>query len=366
MSNESYDLYLTTLSPIHIGSGKSYGCCEFVPARAKVNGEIKRILKRVNLTKYYSGLSDDKKDSFLASLTNSGFELKQFDNKIKKDYVRYQCIDNSMVNSIKDVEEHIKTSDKLYIPGSSIKGAIRTAVFYDLLTEEDISEIERRVSSNRRKNSFLSDDLLKKYFYSGSGNFAQNNIFRFMQVADTTTSSLPRIEEVLAVMATDDMRKHQYYSRRGRPVKSYLETIGAGKKFKSRLTTTFDSNMYRKLRLENKSDILDLDYIKNVLFTFSQDLINYELDFADMYDLDCLTKFYTQLNKKNTIDAPLLKIGAGSGLMATSVAMKVKENDFAFDKLRESFKRSYYFEFPKSRKITKTEKPLGWVKLEFK
>lgn len=40
----------------------------------------------------------------------------------------------------------------------------------------------------------------------------------------------------------------------------------------------------------------------------------------------CL-EFYETLNKKNTVDAPLLKIGAGSGLMATSIAMKLKEHD---------------------------------------
>lgn len=92
MSCESYDLRLTTLSPIHIGSGKSYSCCEFVPAKAKSKGQIVKIIKRVNLTNYYSSLSDDRKDTFLASLTNSNFELKQFDKKIKKDFVRYQCI----------------------------------------------------------------------------------------------------------------------------------------------------------------------------------------------------------------------------------------------------------------------------------
>ena len=84
MSCESYDLRLTTLSPIHIGSGKSYSCCEFVPAKAKSKGQIVKIIKRVNLTNYYSSLSDDRKDTFLASLTNSNFELKQFDKKIKK------------------------------------------------------------------------------------------------------------------------------------------------------------------------------------------------------------------------------------------------------------------------------------------
>lgn len=229
MSCESYDLRLTTLSPIHIGSGKSYNCCEFVPAKAKSKGQIVKIIKRVNLTNYYSSLSDDRKDTFLASLTNSNFELKQFDKKIKKDFVRYQCIDNSRVDFINEVQEHIKTSDKLYIPGSSIKGAIRTAIFYDLLTEEDMDKIGRDISSNRRNNSFLSNDLLKKHFTSGFGNDAQYNIFRFMQVADTTTTNLPRIEQVLAVMATDDRRKNQFYSRHGKVVKSYLETIGANK-----------------------------------------------------------------------------------------------------------------------------------------
>lgn len=241
MSCESYDLRLTTLSPIHIGSGKSYNCCEFVPAKAKSKGQIVKIIKRVNLTNYYSSLSDDRKDTFLASLTNSNFELKQFDKKIKKDFVRYQCIDNSRVDFINEVQEHIKTSDKLYIPGSSIKGAIRTAIFYDLLTEEDMDKIGRDISSNRRNNSFLSNDLLKKHFTSGFGNDAQYNIFRFMQVADTTTTNLPRIEQVLAVMATDDRRKNQFYSRHGKVVKSYLETIGANKNLEEQLETLYNS-----------------------------------------------------------------------------------------------------------------------------
>lgn len=241
MSCESYDLRLTTLSPIHIGSGKSYNCCEFVPAKAKSKGQIVKIIKRVNLTNYYSSLSDDRKDTFLASLTNSNFELKQFDKKIKKDFVRYQCIDNSRVDFINEVQEHIKTSDKLYIPGSSIKGAIRTAIFYDLLTEDDMDKIGKDISSNRRNNSFLSNDLLKKHFTSGFGNDAQYNIFRFMQVADTTTTNLPRIEQVLAVMATDDRRKNQFYSRHGKVVKSYLETIGANKNLEEQLETLYNS-----------------------------------------------------------------------------------------------------------------------------
>lgn len=259
MSCESYDLHLTTLSPIHIGSGKSYSCCEFVPAKAKSKGQIVKIIKRVNLTNYYSSLSDDRKDTFLASLTNSNFELKQFDKKIKKDFVRYQCIDNSRVDFINEVQEHIKTSDKLYIPGSSIKGAIRTAIFYDLLTEKDMDKIGRDISSNRRNNSFLSNDLLKKHFTSGFGNDAQYNIFRFMQVADTTTTNLPRIEQVLAVMATDDRRKNQFYSRHGKVVKSYLETIGANKNLLSIADAVFKKE-FQNFEGYSEDDLITSDF----------------------------------------------------------------------------------------------------------
>lgn len=317
MSCESYDLRLTTLSPIHIGSGKSYNCCEFVPAKAKSKGQIVKIIKRVNLTNYYSSLSDDRKDTFLASLTNSNFELKQFDKKIKKDFVRYQCIDNSRVDFINEVQEHIKTSDKLYIPGSSIKGAIRTAIFYDLLTEEDMDKIGRDISSNRRNNSFLSNDLLKKHFTSGFGNDAQYNIFRFMQVADTTTTNLPRIEQVLAVMATDDRRKNQFYSRHGKVVKSYLETIGANKNLEELMHVLFkkyfiDNNPFyvendekwniiklKDLIIRNRDKINDFDNWKDELLI---DLSNMPRFSIAISNFDKGKKFTSNIYKLNKYD----------------------------------------------------------------
>lgn len=305
MSCESYDLRLTTLSPIHIGSGKSYSCCEFVPAKAKSKGQIVKIIKRVNLTNYYSSLSDDRKDTFLASLTNSNFELKQFDKKIKKDFVRYQCIDNSRVDFINEVQEHIKTSDKLYIPGSSIKGAIRTAIFYDLLTEEDMDKIGRDISSNRRNNSFLSNDLLKKHFTSGFGNDAQYNIFRFMQVADTTTTNLPRIEQVLAVMATDDRRKNQFYSKHGKVVKSYLETIGANKNLEKTLITIFNSWFINFENYDNSKGMKIDDSYGEIPVDWSVEMLEDYVDFVT--GVEPGSKNYHEKPEPN--DIPFLRVG---------------------------------------------------------
>ena len=73
------------------------------------------------------------------------------------------------------------------------------------------------------------------------------------------------------------------------------------------------------------------------------------------------------MDKINSLDSPVLKIGAGSGFLATTLALKIKDIDpMLFDEIRQK-KRGYGYCFPKSRKITKnTHKPLGWVQLSFK
>ena len=40
-----------------------------------------------------------------------------------------------------------------------------------------------------------------------------------------------------------------------------------------------------------------------------------------------MEKFYKSIESKNTVDAPLLKIGAGSGFLATTIGLKIKEYD---------------------------------------
>ena len=50
----------------------------------------------------------------------------------------------------------------------------------------------------------------------------------------------------------------------------------------------------------------------------------------------------------------------------TTINMKIKQEDpYLFDKIRQLNKRSYDYEYPKSRKITcKENKPLGWTQLK--
>lgn len=371
MESKIYKCKIKTLSPIHIGSGKDYGPSEYVKAKAKQKGNPVNIIKRVDFAKFYATLDKNNQDRFLADLSNSNFRLEQRYPKFSKEFTRYNSIDKTKTEPT-DISEHIKTSDKPYIPGSSIKGSIKTAIFYKLFEINDTNDVHRLIKQGNR-GGFIDrrgyNKFIDSYFSAPRGNSAQTSIMRFLQIPDTTTIKTPTIHEVVSVMAKERGRMpdgNQFYSRKGGTVRSFLETIDKGKSLTSDFTINYDKKIINKLKLSDKKDILDIDYIKKSIYEFSDDLIQYELDFADTYDISYLTKFYNKISKLNTQKTPLLRIGAGSGLMATTIGMKIKDyDDNLFEKIRGTFRKSYPFEFPKSRKVTKYGQPLSWVQLNF-
>lgn len=365
MINETHNITLKTLSPIHIGSGDIYNSSEFVSLelrnpKAKSKNDSIKIIKRINFFKYYSDLSEDKQNEFLDLLSTPNFNLKDFDSKINKKYNRYLAFNKTKSTNINEIKEHIKTSDKLYIPGSSIKGAVKTAILYDLIINKDIDKINN-------KYFFNDGRWINPFFSSKEGNPAQNSILRFMQIGDTNTINNPNIDLIFTVMAIPNERnnkKFEYYDEG----KSFLETIPKNKVFNTNINFTFDSKIYRRLGINDKEYLLDINYLKNVLYEFSCDLIEYELEFANNYDVDFLYNFYDNLYAKNSKNEPLIRVGAGSGLMSTTILMKIKNYDkYKFNEIRKSklFKKTYPYEFPKSRRINKFGQPLGWIKLKF-
>ena len=64
------------LSTVHIASGDSYSSYEcFYPPPRK---DGKRLVKRINLSKYFVSLSDDYKEEFFKEIVNPGFKLNEF------------------------------------------------------------------------------------------------------------------------------------------------------------------------------------------------------------------------------------------------------------------------------------------------
>lgn len=370
----NFSCIMKTITPVFIGNGRSYFANEFVTGKAKYKGKTEEIIKRIDVIQYYKDLTDDKKDKFIENLSNQNFKLEQYDSKVKNKYRRYNVLckfpltdKNGYKNIPNEIAEGIKTNDKFFIPGSSLKGAIRTGLLYNLINADDIPEdIVQNRSGKYRINRFAHDKFLNKIFSAPKGNSAQKSIMRFLQISDSSVVNFSQVYDLKTIKAkpTGTFEDH---GRNGRVIKTYAEIIGKGTSLKFSLNNSLNDNVLNRIGLQDKKYLISLKNIKESLYNFSNDIIDYEIEFYDKYNKPNIKGLYEKLSKMNKLDEPLIKIGSGSGLMATSIGLKIKnEDNRRFENIRQSFRRSYDYEFPKSRKITSTNLPLGWVRLSFK
>lgn len=346
-------LNIKTISPVHIGTGDVYMSSEYYQDTISMNNKNYSVFKRINLIKYFNSLDKNSQDRFSKDLLNDKYKLPKLSDEFLRYYSYNRC--DSRPNPGNQINENIKVLDKPYIPGSSIKGAIETALLYNSLTNEDIHEIF---------SGGGFDEKFANKFFSSNG-LPQNSILRFLQISDSTTAPHPYIYDIKTIKANKKGGFSKVFNL-------YYETI-LGKNLVSTLTTNFDSRLFKKLNLEDKKYLLDLDYIKESIYNFSNDYMENELEFIEKYGKENsmvkeMYKFYRAYKKKNSIDSPFLKIGSTSGLLATTINLKIKHVDsYYFKRVKNSSRtKKAKYEYPVTRRISnKTGYPTGWIQLSF-
>ncbi len=351
-------LILETLSPVHIGSGERYSSSEFV-----IKGND---ILRLDINRIFALLKPKDKDVFVDYLEDPGFRLEDFlkGKDIPISEARLYSLKHT-AGVPNEIIEHIKTDFKGYIPGSSLKGAIKTAILSAFIGEREVNEIGRIFSiSNPRNRNRETEGFIKRFFSTGGGRKSSYSDFmRFVQISDFIPVQNLHVYSVQSLEAEGS--SWIWYRRNGRVVQSYLETISAGERLEGEIHLTYKEKMYKSLGLEGKSDILDLNELKRLVNRFSANIIDHEIAFSQRYKIDFLLSFHENLKRMNKEDSPVIKLGQGAGYLATTIGLELKRNPAVFEEVRKSLRgKSYSFEFPKTRKIMVEEKmPLGWCRL---
>ncbi len=354
-------LIISTLTPIHIGSGGKYSAAEFL-----IKGNQ---LYRVDINKLFGMLDERSKEDFIIQLEEPYFQLGSFlrgknieISRIK----RYSC--NLKAGYPAEINEHVKTNGGAFIPGSSIKGSIRTAILYNLIEKKDIDRISKMLDLKYWQRDREVQKFIDNFFSGKTKELSSYSSFlRFLQITDTNTISNVSVYSI-KVANVERGGGVTWYKRRGREVTLFNETIDVNENLGVEISEHYNPNIYKDLRLGEKERLINLDKIIEDVYIFSADLIEHELEFAEKYHMDFLKNFYEQLKSKNTKDSPLLRLGHGSGYLATTIGLKLKRYPNVFEKVRRSLRgKSYPYEFPKTRKIVfengKPSYPLGWVKI---
>jgi CRISPR-associated protein Csm5 len=348
-------LKLSTLTPLHIGNGEKYTSAEFV-----VRGD--KII-RIDTNKIFTLLDEKNQEKFIQELEDPHFQIENFIKGIPLSEIKiYSARLKGGIPT--EIQEQIKTGGSAYIPGSSIKGTMRTAILYNQINDKNMGELSKifdmKYWQREREIQMFVDEFL-----SGAGIPTYSSLLKFLQVADSEPASNLCVYTVKPLEG--ERSGWGWFKRGGNEVVTHHEMISAGEELECALRTNYDANIYRDLKLSEKERYIDVRELKRCTYEFSRDLIEHEIEFAGRYHIGFLSEFYSDLRQKNKEDAPVMKLGQGSGFMATTIGLKLKKRPELLEKVKRSLRgKTYPYEFPKTRKIiVEEEVPLGWVKLRF-
>lgn len=379
---QNYQLEIVT--PVHIGSGETLNHLDGYYANER--------WYRVDLDRVLAHPSAD-----LNALTS---EMGRRDFRWER-HLRQRNIDPAEVSGYSlscpqspeevEIREVIKgIHDQPFIPGSTLKGAIRTALLGEIVSVSDnVYEkshdhlnklIERGSRGNPRREKPAHQ--IETFSFGADPN---RDLFRALQVSDTGLLKSDALE--IGMVWTMTLNRNNELGQkidRGREYKNFVQQI----KIKQCLpfTLKIDDLLFREREKErlgfNDLQQETLQDIAEVCRSAMDQLMQSERDFFNYYRLSEIANIYDKLISLNDTlpeGAFLLQVGWGAGYNANTVtALFTDDAESPVDwmDLRERFRlgesrsqRGAYDEreFPKTRRILYRGQnpiaPLGWVKI---
>lgn len=324
MQFQTYKLKLKVISPIHIGCGDYYEPTNFV-----IDTETKKLLHFDPLELVLNMDENEKKEFIKVCSDNKILEIYRF---INKTFTKHKDKINSIkeVNIVEDLSLHYQEvlqskqdsvinqfviektirnpiNNLPYIPGSSIKGAIRTAYLSKLALDNGIRNYweTRRDIEDKKIAKELEKELL--------GGIYSQDPFKFLKVSDFT----PITENISTkiVYAINKKKKKSKYKASG-PYQ-ILEVISENTEFQGTISVFKDdfsllSSEHFKVFLNNISNIQNL---LKIISSFYYKIYEKENEVFKQIELQNLIP-KVQTKPQNVF---LIRIGRHSGAEAVTI-----------------------------------------------
>lgn len=277
--------------------------------------------------------------------TQDRFKLKSFLEENGLDYKKYALRKMPVSEEIKEqIQLHIKSGNQPYIPGSSLKGAIRTALISHLFSLE---------KNLKGRKGYIGEDIFGKY---------GDDVLKYLLVSDT----MPFPEEKLQIA--------RFYKINLKTKKTDIpvikEVIKRGSVSYFSIKTNAENGEIREkfpfLAEGNEETLLGIinDYTrKNIEIELNH------LQHSSEEETKDLEEFYNCLRQKVTEADPgkeaYLRIGSGKTYYDNTIAQKFP-NDFLHQVIKNNFKKADPNFFPKTRTVIidgSSKTVSGWIKI---
>lgn len=376
---ETIECKLITKSPIHIGSHEQQITrYEFVTEGNNLypisDERLALFLQRKNLITEYCAEIEREGSRFVMAEFLKKKAVKPTSEELLELSAGRKLRVIGDVNQIQEYKPFIRDAfNNPFIPGSSIKGVLRTAVLYKILKslkrdnpskfkneiENKIEQMINQDPQGKNKKEFFS--WAEKRFLQGFNLLHKReqpntDWFRIFKVSDAY--SYEKVNTVLlpvSILKKEATWTYKYESE-GKKTRLWIECIPEGVEFKFKIN--IDKNLINEFY--KGTDNLNLPRstteLLETLRDWAQDLVEFEKNFFSNHAL----KLWYERNPSN------FRIGAGSGMISTTMIMlfdeklRVKIRDYSGGPNPSSTA-------PKSRKVHErdnTNTPLGWCLLK--
>ena len=255
-----------------------------------------------------------------------------------------------------------------YIPGSSIKGAIRTVVMSTIAREQIGEKLKRE---NKEKWIKIIKEMEKKLLHFDTGEKSKkkdspsNDLFRYFSTGDAYFDK--GVEIAINQMNLNITRNDSLLDRRKQQVVEVIKK-GVSSQFRMKVADEF----------YQKTDIHDLQHLFNLINNHTYNLLCDEIEFWDKGEganykgkdqyLDRLEDILDVIDACQPNEC-VIRIGQASGWRFITGAWLEEIDPIFFKKVitplcRPKNKEHYaQYPFPKSRRIDSDSNVLGFVKL---
>lgn len=369
---------LKTLSPLFIGSGEETDLSPYTDfiqdGRQLVYLDERKFQAFLSekpelVDKYVSGIREGFENN-RSTFSLAGFLASIPDMKRDNIERRRIAIDGEIKKN--QLRRFIATSGLPYVPGSTIKGAIRTAVLFDWIMNsgagrKQLQEIKALTEKRFRR------DLQKTAVERNCFGSISRDAFRFLRISDSETAppSAICVSEIrhLSLYPSTTAKKNTAYRKAEIP--QWNELLRP------------DVSMTFSISLEQPHERTGLPFLDeqkltglfSIINSFSRESCLRELDELEgrPHEFDRFSSFYekleSQLGSLGENEA-ILRLGGGKTWFDNSIGLALDSEEFGEESLFGEYLNLLkigHLPFPSTRSVTvsdgRPQLPLGWVKL---
>lgn len=372
---------LEVISPLNIGDGNKYQNFEYRYDERNNTVDFIDFLelldKSANLRSFI--------DYFTGAIGSPDFSWDNVVNAYRinlNNFIKYSVKVNNIPRVKGEIISFVKTAKGPYIPGTSIKGAIRTSLtrsMWDIQNKrKEVDIYNKRIEESLKKLEISNNDNNRKYFSVNAerGVFGnpQESPFRFLKISDSNVLSYGDICVSEMKILNICNNKVKWY-RRGNNVERstegmsiYAETLKEG--VKARGYIKLNGDIYAKLCGLFKEEIKNLDLLDGLVQKIRSDIsfyIHNEINFYNRYGISEVADFYKKLSSIELKEGEfIIQLGYGTGFLSKTLNLKLNK-EFVEKVARCLYRNIDRNIFPKTRRIIfKNGKPYsvpGWVKI---